>query len=153
MDFRISGGSPDFERGLLALIDKHLAAGDVTVEPDVQWTPERAEAFWRCATPPARTLTHAVVERDGFVSADTLRDRQFSLKSLSGSVTSTVTRGIREGLWPDGIPNPVVPEYAPETPSWQQVLGYRMPAELVKVFRDADERMEEEFKSRRRATS
>lgn len=153
MDFRISGGSPEFERDLLALIDKHLGSGDLTVTPDIEWTPERARAFWRLATPPARTLLRAVVERDGFVSAGTLRDAQRDLKSLSGSVTATVTRGVREDVWPKGIPNPVVPEYDPKNPSWQQVQGYRMPAELVEVFRAADEQDEEDFKIRLGARS
>lgn len=140
MDFRISGGSPEFERELLALLDKHLATGDLTIEPDTRWTRERAAAFWRIATPPAITLLRAVIEHDGFVSAETLRDQQHDLKSLSGSVTATVTRGVREDIWPKGIPNPILPEYDPKKPSWKQVQGYRMPAELVEVFRRADNR-------------
>ncbi|WP_167163174.1 hypothetical protein [Streptomyces sp. MBT27] len=147
MDFRISGGSREFELDLLALIDKHLGAGDLTVEPDPDWTPERAETFWRIATPPARILLHAVIERDGFVSADTLRDQQRNLKSLSGSITATVTRGWRDGVWPKDIKSPVVPEYDPRNPSWAQVQGYRMPADLVALFRAADEKRGEEFKS------
>lgn len=152
MDFRIEG-SPEFERDLLALIDKHLGSGDLTVSPDAEWTPERARAFWRIATPPARTLLRAVIERDGFVSAETLRDQQRDLKALSGSITSTVTRGVREDVWPKGIGNPVVPEYDPKHPARRQVQGYRMPTELVALFRTADEQDEEDFKSGREGRS
>ncbi|MDW6057939.1 hypothetical protein SAZ11_07535 [Streptomyces sp. FXJ1.4098] len=35
------------------------------------------------------------------------------------------------------------PEYDSKNSSWQQVQGYRMPTELVAVFRTADEKMEE----------
>ncbi|MFF4188200.1 hypothetical protein ACFYZ9_33895 [Streptomyces sp. NPDC001691] len=153
MDFRISGGSPEFERDLLALLDKHLGTGDLTVEPDPEWTAERAATFWRIATPPARTLLSAVVERDGFVSAKTLRDQQRNLKSLSGSITATITRGWRDGVWPKDIQSPVVPEYDPKKPASREVQGYRMPRDLVELFRAADEEMEEEFKYRMGARS
>ncbi|MFJ5588317.1 hypothetical protein ACIQCG_01040 [Streptomyces noursei] len=137
MGYNISG-SPGFEREMLALVEKYLAVGELTVTPDLEWTPGRAAAFWRIATPPARMVVLGVIEAGGVVRAETLRETH-NLKALSGSVTATMTRGVREGLWPDGMPNPITREYNPKKPSHKELQSYRMPEALVPVFKAAFE--------------
>uniref|UniRef100_UPI003F490E75 hypothetical protein n=1 Tax=Streptomyces sp. CA-136453 TaxID=3240050 RepID=UPI003F490E75 len=145
MEFRISGGSAEFERDLLALLARHQDV--LSIEADREWTADRAESFLRTATPLARNLAVDVITHHGFVRATTLRERGHDLKAASSAVTKTVTRGVREKLWPEGMPRPLHPEYDPERISWQQVQGYRMEAAVLEAFRTAYVRRGGQFKA------
>ncbi|WP_125541939.1 hypothetical protein [Streptomyces sp. WAC05292] len=130
-------GSPEFEAKLLALVAEHL--GELTVEQDAEWTAERAAAFWRIATPNVRTLVNDVLRGGGYRAAADLRDMGRDLAGPSIALTKTLTRGAVEGLWPNGMPAPVTPEYDREKPSHKKVRGYRMAPELIELFTAATE--------------
>jgi len=117
----------DFQNRLLDLLANHTAH----VEIDTTWTPERAERYYRELPARARRIVREAAIRDGFVSADDLRDDEdTSLRGHSAPLKRVLERGIRKGWWPDGIPAPV----EPQGPGFGKVVGYRMPADLVETF-------------------
>ncbi|MEU1221353.1 hypothetical protein [Streptomyces microflavus] len=137
MDLRISGGSPQFEEKLLAIFAEHRE--ELTVEIDQGWTIERARDFLRIATPLARTLVHDVLYGGGYRSAVDLREMGRDLAGPAISVTKTLTKGTVDGLWPNGMPAPITPDYGREKPQNKKVQGYRMPDDLVPIFTAASE--------------
>lgn len=118
----------DFQDRLLALLAEHSAH----VETDTEWTAERAERYYLALPPRAKRIIKAAAAFDGYVSADVLRDRPSdSLRGHSAALTLGLERGVRKGLWPDGMQVPV----EPESRGFGKVEGYRMPADLVPVFK------------------
>lgn len=137
MRFVIEGASPGFEEKLLALIAEH--AGELTIAADREWTVERAKNFLRLATPGARVLLHDVLAGGGYRAATDLRDMGRDLAGPAIAVTKTLTKGVAEGLWPQGMPAPVTPDYGREKPQNKRVEGYRMSDDLVPIFTAAVE--------------
>ncbi|WP_181140202.1 hypothetical protein [Streptomyces sp. Ru62] len=122
--------SDEFQRDLLALLDKHADR----VRMDTDWNVERAARFCEELPTRARRIIKGVVAGQGFVSAEELRATPGgSLRGHAGAMKQTLERGARLGWWPDGLRAPVVPV----GPGFGKVQGYRMPPELLKVFATA----------------
>ncbi|MFF4692539.1 hypothetical protein [Streptomyces sp. NPDC001307] len=122
--------SDEFQRDLLALLDKHADR----VRMDTDWNVERAARF--CAELPtrARGIVQGVVAGGGFVSAEDWRlTPGASLRGHAGALKQTLERGARLGWWPDGLRAPV----ASVGPGFGKVQGYRMPTELLELFATA----------------
>lgn len=127
--------SGDFQKKLLDLLAEHAA----DVELDTTWTVERAEAYYRALPARARRIVKEAAIRDGYVSADDLRDDEnSSLRGHSGALSRTLQRGVMRGTWPETMRAPI----EPQGPGFGKVVGYRMPDELVEPFFSAIARTE-----------
>lgn len=117
----------DFQERLLALLAEY--AGDI--EEDNHWTIPRAEAYYLSLPLRAKRILEEAVTRDGYVSADDLRDGpDSSLRGHSAALKTALERGVTLGRWPAGVPVPV----EPQGPGFGKVVGYRMPDHLVQTF-------------------
>ena len=120
----------DFQERLLALLAEYAA----NVEPDATWTVPRAENYYTRLPPRAQRIVREAVARGGYVSADDLRDTpDASLRGHSGALTRALSSGAMAGEWPEGMPLPIVAQ----GPGFGKVVGYRMPDDLLDVFRTA----------------
>ncbi|QBJ94513.1 hypothetical protein D0Z67_29540 (plasmid) [Streptomyces seoulensis] len=120
----------DFQDRLLALLAEHAA----NVEIDTSWTVPRAENYFTRLPPRAQRIVRQAVARGGYVAADDLRDSpEASLRGHSGALTRALRSGAMGGDWPDGMPLPVLAQ----GPGFGKVVGYRVPDELLDVFRTA----------------
>jgi hypothetical protein len=120
----------DFQDRLLAL----LADYSGSIEVDATWTVPRAETYYLRLPPKARRIVRAAVARGGYVSADDLRDEATtSLRGHSGALTKALHSGAAGGDWPDGMALPILAQ----GPGFGKVAGYRMPDELLDIFRTA----------------
>jgi hypothetical protein len=120
----------DFQERLLAL----LAENAGQVEIDTTWTPERAERYCLALPTRARRILKEAANRNGYVSADDLRDGEdTSLRGHSAALKRLLDRGARDGWWPSTIEPPI----QAQGPGFGKVVGYRMPDHLIEVFRDA----------------
>lgn len=98
--------TPEFERDLLALLDKHRAS----LRHDPGWNVDRARLFYGALAPRAqRILREAVARLNGKVSADELRDNEdSSLRGHASAFARTVRRGAVEGWWDSGMESPII---------------------------------------------
>jgi hypothetical protein len=112
--------TPEFERDLLALLDKHRAS--LRFNPG--WTPERARSFYTALAPRARRILRAALAgTNGEVSADELRDNDnSSLRGHAGAFTRVLKRGVAEGWWDSGMQSPIIAL----GPGSGKVQGYRI---------------------------
>jgi hypothetical protein len=118
----------DFQERLLSLLAEHADR----VEIDTTWTGERAERYCLALPARARRILKEAADRDGYVSADDLRDGEdSSLRGHSAALKRILDRGSREGWWPDTMDPPI------QGPGFGKVVGYRMPDHLINVFRNA----------------
>lgn len=120
----------DFQDRLLALLAEHAA----DVQADTSWTVPRAENYYTRLPPRAQRIVRETVARGGYVAADGLRATpDASLRGHSGALTRALASGAAAGEWPDSMPLPVLAQ----GPGFGKVVGYRMPDELLEVFRTA----------------
>ncbi|MGW2444519.1 hypothetical protein [Streptomyces sp. NPDC001675] len=112
--------TPEFERELLALLDKHRAS----LRHNPGWDAERARSFYDVLAPRAqRILRAALVGINGEVSAIDLRDNDdSSLRGHAGAFTRVLKRGVTEGWWDSGMKSPIVAL----GPGSGKVQGYRL---------------------------
>lgn len=103
------------------------------------WTVDGARALLNEVASNAHTAIDTVVDGGGFGDDDDLRSKIGD--SLRGSVTGPITRQIRKlqkrGVLPDGVPNPLSPDYDPNITGRQRTRGLHMDPELVPIFREA----------------
>lgn len=117
----------DFQDRLLALLAEHAAS----VQIDTTWTIERAESYYRSLPARARRIVKEAAVRDGYVSADDLRDdKDSSLRGHSGALSRAMRRGAMRGQWPENMTPPI----EAQGPGFGKVVGYRMPDDLVATF-------------------
>ncbi|MFF4323267.1 hypothetical protein [Streptomyces sp. NPDC001568] len=123
----IKNPTPECFEDLKDFLAKH--ATHVTL--DTEWTPERAERYYRALPARAQKIVREAAIRDGYVSAEDLRDSEgSSLRGHSAALKQVLERGERKGWWPSGMPAPVLPQ----GPGFGKVIGYRMPDDLVGTF-------------------
>ncbi|MEU1710056.1 hypothetical protein ABZ478_32595 [Streptomyces sp. NPDC005706] len=110
----------EFERELLALLDKHRAS----LRHNPGWDTERARTFYEALAPRAqRILRAALAGVDGEVSADDLRENDdSSLRGHAGAFTRVLKRGATEGWWHSGMKSPIIAL----GPGSGKVQGYRL---------------------------
>ncbi|MFE5406607.1 hypothetical protein ACFQ9Z_35900 [Streptomyces sp. NPDC056580] len=115
----VKNPTPEFERELLALLDKHRAS----LRRNPGWNAERASTFYDALAPRAqRILRAALTGVNGEVSADDLRDNNdSSLRGHAGAFTRVLKRGATEGWWDSGMESPIIAL----GPGSGKVLGYR----------------------------
>lgn len=117
----------DFRAELLALLSRHATH----VEIDIEWTPERAERYYRTLPPRARRIVRKAVANSGTVSANELRDTEnASLRGHSAPLRHALDRGVRKGWWPAGMTPPI----EPQGPGFGKVRGYRLHENLLSHF-------------------
>ncbi|BFP50045.1 hypothetical protein KCMC57_64130 (plasmid) [Kitasatospora sp. CMC57] len=131
MKLIIEDPTPEFHEQLLSLLADHAAY--VEIQTDATWTPDRASLYWNSLPPRAQRILREAVLHNGFVSADLLREDGKSLRGHSGPLNSALERGFRKGWWPDGMRSPI----QPQGPGFGQVVGYRIPDDLIEVFEEA----------------
>lgn len=120
----------DFQKKLLALLSDHAA----DVGTDTTWTKERASRYYLALPARAQRIIKEAADRDGYVSADDLRDGEdASLRGHSAALKRILDRGVREGWWPVTMEAPI----QAQGPGFGKVVGYRMPEHLTSVFRMA----------------
>lgn len=123
--------TPEFERDLLTLLDKHRA----TLRTNTGWSVDRARRFCdELVQPRARRILWQIIAKDdGEVSADDLRDNDdSSLRGHAGAFTRIVKRGAAEGWWDTGLKSPVIAL----GPGSGKVQGYRIrDKETLEAFR------------------
>ncbi|MFD9685220.1 hypothetical protein ACFXPX_04965 [Kitasatospora sp. NPDC059146] len=110
--------------------------GDTGARPvptDTEWTGWRAGIL--LALPDgADKLLRLAVHGDGWAERDA-RDRDGQPFPTIKALRQALARGSRLRCWPADIAEPLTPVY--ERSAQRRLLGYRMPAELVPVFRAA----------------
>lgn len=123
----VDNPTSEFQNKLLSLLAEHAAI----VELDTTWTLERASRYYLSLPPRAKRIVREAVNRNGYVSANDLRDDEnTSLRGHSGALTRAVQRGHMQGHWPEKMPHPI----EPQGPGFGKVVGYKMPNDLVSVF-------------------
>ncbi|MDI1457617.1 hypothetical protein ACWDU8_05265 [Streptomyces sp. NPDC003388] len=122
----IKDPSPEFERELLTLLNKHRAS----LRHNPGWNTERARTFYDALAPRAqRILRAALAGDDGEVSADDLRDSDdTSLRGHAGAFTRTLKRGATEGWWDSGMQSPIIAL----GPGSGKVQGYKLRDEATR---------------------
>jgi hypothetical protein len=125
-----------------ALIDAARLPGTAVTVGDPVWTPERADRFVNEVSTPGRRLLRAAAEGNGRVDGERFRERfgERALHGPSAAITKAVNRGIREGWLPEGAELPLTSTYDGRS-SWSKTDGYRLPAHLAAIFRDAFDRV------------
>lgn len=97
--------TPEFERDLLALLDKHRAA----LRHDPGWNVDRSRLFYGALAPRAQRIIREAVDRGGKVAADDLRDSDgSSLRGHASAFARLVRRGAAEGWWDSGMESPII---------------------------------------------
>ncbi|MFH8886747.1 hypothetical protein [Streptomyces californicus] len=141
MEIVIKGATEEFAEKLVALAARHHAELSIsTVRPG--WTIDRAERYLRDLTAGSRRMAEmVVVEGDGYLDAEHLRNSLGKLNGPSNGLARAVPRGTKKGWWPEGTPAPITAVADPANPSWHQTIAYRMDRELVPVFREAFARL------------
>jgi hypothetical protein len=120
----------EFQDRLLTLLAEHVEH----VELDATWTTERAESYYRSLPARARRIVKEAATRNGYVSADDLRDDEnASLRGHSGALSRALRRGFMRGQWPENMQAPI----EPQGPGFGKVVGYKMPGDLVPAFSTA----------------
>ncbi|MGK5695084.1 hypothetical protein ACSNOJ_19630 [Streptomyces sp. URMC 128] len=142
MRITIEGASEEFERKLLDILAEHRH--ELTVTADTDWTVERAERYLRSLPAGARRFAEmVVVEGDGYIDADQLRQVLGKLNGPTVALSRAIPRGVREGWWPEGTRAPITAVYDPDNPSWHKNIAYQMDRDAVlPVFREAIVRMD-----------
>ncbi|MEH0625068.1 hypothetical protein [Streptomyces stelliscabiei] len=135
MKFTIEGGSPEFERKLLALFAEHR--DELTVTTGTAWTGERATRYLMTLPVAARTFAIEVIDSGGRAEADYLRHQHGSLRGPTIALSRAMPRGVKAGWWPEGTPAPIRPIYDPDNPSWQRAVAYVLDEEHLPAFREA----------------
>ncbi|GGK15917.1 hypothetical protein GCM10010124_05670 [Pilimelia terevasa] len=116
------------------LADRGVTAAQVTHE----WTPGRAVSLLRDLPYRARLILREVVDRGGSCSAAVLRGEDGgTLRGQTGSITKAITRGVRAGWLPEGMPAPVVAQYDSAATSYQRTSGFVMDERHLDAFRSA----------------
>lgn len=128
-------------------VDKIIAdAKTVTRDWPAGWTPaaagellSRLHAEGRHAQLAALT---AAVENDGAISRERVYDLagyapERSLRGFARPISRIVRSLVDEGMLPAAAPLPLEAAYDPENRSFQQTIGYRIPAPILPAFRDA----------------
>lgn len=131
--------SPEFERALLDLFEKYREEVEYVTASDARpWTVEKARRYLRTLTPDAFTIARRVIDADGRVDAEHLRDvlPGQRLRGGSFSLSRAINRGIRHGWWPKDIAEAVVPEYGPGSGRRRAEAYVLAPAHLP-AFREA----------------
>ncbi len=103
----VENPTPAFQRDYFALMERHAAAIGPAAPP--QWTPELAKAYYAQLPPRARAILHAVVMGHGRIDVDEVR--RFTgenLRGCTGAFKRILNEGARQGLWPHGLPVPVL---------------------------------------------
>lgn len=124
--------TPEFERDLLDLLDKHRAA----LRRNPGWDADRARIFYGALAPRAqRIIREAVARNDGKVGADELRDTDgSSLRGHASAFARTIRRGALEGWWDSGMESPIIAL----GPGSGKVQGYQIRnEEILAAFRAA----------------
>ncbi|MFG2298484.1 hypothetical protein [Streptomyces sp. NPDC048603] len=123
----ITNVTPEAYDDLKEFLAKHAAR----VTLDAKWTRERAERYYRQLPDRAKKIVREAAVRDGYVSADDLRDTEdSSLRGHSAALKQVLERGERNAWWPHEMPAPI----QPQGKGFGKVDGYRMPDELVGIF-------------------
>ncbi|KQX77049.1 MULTISPECIES: hypothetical protein [unclassified Streptomyces] len=131
------------ESPLAAALLNAIRQPDTTVVVcDPVWTPERAEQFIQEISESGRRLLCAAADGNGRVDAEKFREHhgERALYGPSAVLTKTVNRGIREGWLPEGAELPLSSTFDGRS-SWSKTDGYRLPAHLAAIFRDAFDRV------------
>ncbi|MFF9090508.1 hypothetical protein ACF1BE_29770 [Streptomyces sp. NPDC014991] len=141
MKITIEGASEEFAEKVLLLAAQEGA--ELTVATvDVGWTVERAERYLRSLPTGARRFAEmVVVDGDGYIDADQLRQVLGKLNGPTVALSRAMPRGVREGWWPESTSAPISPVWDPDNPSWHKNIAYQMAKENVPVFRAAIARM------------
>ncbi|SOB88438.1 hypothetical protein [Streptomyces sp. 1331.2] len=98
--------TPEVLEKLLALAA--VPAAVVTAVPDDRWTPERARSYYDRLPPRAQQILLQVIEGDGECGAEELKANGRSLRGSTGAFRRVLSEGKRTGIWPEGLPVPVV---------------------------------------------
>ncbi|MFF3730873.1 hypothetical protein ACFYXM_11255 [Streptomyces sp. NPDC002476] len=138
----IEGATEEFAEKAIVLAAQHGA--ELTVVPPVQpgWTVDRAERFLRSLPGSALLFTRTVVAEDGYAEVATLRERVGKLNGPTVALAFALTRGVREGWWPEGTPSPVEKVMDTERPASKRPTGYLMAGQDLTVFRKAFARVD-----------
>ncbi|WP_063801996.1 hypothetical protein [Streptomyces sp. WM6378] len=140
MKIAIEGADQEFAEKLVVLAAEHRAELTVTTV-DTGWSVDRAETYLTSLAGAARHFAQHVIYADGMADADDLRPIFGSLCEPRIALSRAVTRGLREGWWPQGTPEPITPVYDPDNPSRQKAIAYQMTGENVLIFRAALDRL------------
>ncbi|MEU4038725.1 hypothetical protein [Streptomyces collinus] len=143
MKITIEGASEQFAEKVLVLAAQHGAELAVTTV-DTGWTVDRAERYLRSLPAGARRFAKMVVDGDGYLDAEQLRQALGKLNGPTVALSRAVPRGVREGWWPEGISAPISPVWDPDNPSWHKNIAYQMTKENVPTFRAAISRLEDD---------
>ncbi|MFF0413419.1 hypothetical protein ACFYUY_23650 [Kitasatospora sp. NPDC004745] len=102
----VENPTPEALGKLLALAA--MPAAVVTAVPDDRWTPERARSYYDRLPPRAQQILLQVIQGEGECAAEELRANGRSLRGSTGAFRRVLSEGQRTGLWPDGLPVPLV---------------------------------------------
>lgn len=99
-----------------------------------EWTAERAERYLT-ALPAGARLFAALVTDAGSATVADLRTRLISVRGCRTAHGFALRRGVREGWWPQSIPEPITPVYDPADPHRRRAVAYEIAPEHRAAFR------------------
>lgn len=104
INISVKDPTPEFERDLLALLDKHRAS----LRRDPGWNADRARIFCAALNDKAQHIMREAVARGGRVAADQLRNGDgSSLRGHASAFARVLRRGVSEGWWDSGMQSPI----------------------------------------------
>ncbi|MCZ0983924.1 hypothetical protein O1L60_44990 [Streptomyces diastatochromogenes] len=129
INISVKNPTPEFERDLLALLDKHRAS----LRRDPGWNADRARIFYGALSDKAKHIMREAVARGGKVDADQLRNSDgSSLRGHASAFAKVVRHGAGKGWWDSGMESPIIAL----GPGSGKVQGYQIrDADTLVAFR------------------
>ncbi|WP_328484848.1 hypothetical protein OHS71_41210 (plasmid) [Streptomyces sp. NBC_00377] len=111
---------------------------DLPLRPPLttEWTTERAERYMAALPVGARLFAVLVIDSGSVAVAD-LRTRLTSVRGCRTAHGFALRRGVREGWWPETIPEPITPVYDPADPHRHRAVAYEVAPQHRSAFHGA----------------
>ncbi|MFJ4185168.1 hypothetical protein [Kitasatospora sp. NPDC089509] len=130
----VENPTPEVLEKLLALAA--MPAAVVTAVPDDRWTVERVCSYYDRLPPRAQQILLQVVEGEGECGAEELKANGRNLRGSTGAFRRVLTEGKRTGLWPDGLPVPLVSHIVGGQLKKLEMPGRGTECDVLPVFRE-----------------
>lgn len=122
---------------LAAITTALAAAGRDHQVVQIVWNADEAAALLSELKDTQVRLLRLLVEWDGVLITDALREGGETLRGSTGPITKAISRLAGRGVIRDGLPPVFDSVYDPNNRAFQKVRAYRMDATTLAAFRNA----------------
>lgn len=127
---------------LAAVTNALAAAGREHQVVQIVWNQDEAAALLSELKETQVQFLRLLVQWDGVLTADALRESGQTLRGSTGPITKAIGRLAASGAIRDGLPPVFDSVYDPNNRAFQKVRAYRMDAAVLAAFRPALDQFE-----------